>query len=407
MQRFHRLLHQGRLVHPRRAHVHIQQVRTLLRLGHRLLQNIIHIPLGQRLLEPLFAGGVDALAHHPHGVHRHAGHGGAQHRRHGMGLTARLAVPEHAAQQANEIRRGAAAAASGEQAQLPVRLHLLGEQLRRDVVTAAVGTGQARVGLDEHREIPRQGRRQPTGHRQNFLGAQRAVDAQRVRAKATSRGGKALHRAAGEGAAVGLEAHAGQHGKVTVLLHRQQGGLQLIQVGKGLHHHQIGSGCRARPDDAGEIRHGTFKGQGADGLQQLAQRADVQRRQRPEGLAGTLAAGHARRHDLLQRIDAFCQLAGRRAEGVGVDDPASGGGIHAMDPLDLLRIGDVQLLRPCAQLKARRLQHGAHAAVQQDGVRLVPQFIDLHRSSLAFDTHICPAGRSVRTLPDGPSPGGG
>lgn len=70
---------------------------------------------------------------------------------------------------------------------------------------------------------------------------------------------------------------------------------------------------------------------------------------------------------------------GRRAEGIGVDDAAARGGVHAVDPLDGLGVGDVQLLGPGAELETGGLQHGAHAAVQQDGVGLVEKVIDLHR----------------------------
>ena len=70
---------------------------------------------------------------------------------------------------------------------------------------------------------------------------------------------------------------------------------------------------------------------------------------------------------------------GRRAEGVRIDDAAACGGILRMDALDEGRVGQIQFLRAGTQLQAGRLQHGTHAAVQQDGIRLGKQFIHLHR----------------------------
>ena len=379
LQRLDHLLQHGGLVHLGRAHVDIQKLRARLRLGDGLLQHIVHVVLPQGLLEALFAGGIDALTHHGDAVNGDALHRGADHRGHGMGGPAGYAVAEHVVQKADEVRRGAAAAAGGEETQIAVGGHLLGEQLRRDVVAAAVGPGQARVGLDEHREVAGQGLGQALGHGEDLLGSQRAVDAQRVGTQATGGGGKALHRAASEGAAPCLEAHAGQHREVTVLLDGQQGGLQLVEIGESLHHHQIGTGGHTGPNNAGVFADGSLEGESAVGLQQLAQGADVQGGQRAVRGAGPLAAGHACGDDLLHGIGAFCQLVGRRAEGIGVDDAAARGGVHAVDPLDGLGVGDVQLLGPGAELETGGLQHGAHAAVQQDGVGLVEKVIDLHR----------------------------
>ncbi len=81
-------------------------------------RNIVHIILPQCLLEALFAGGVDALAHHGDAVHVDIIHGGAQHRGHGVGRAARHTALEHPVQQPDELRRGAAAAAGGKQIQL-------------------------------------------------------------------------------------------------------------------------------------------------------------------------------------------------------------------------------------------------------------------------------------------------
>ena len=69
LQRLDHLRHQGRLVHAGRAHVHVQHLRPGFHLTDRLFQNVVHIAFPQSLLEALFAGGVDALAHHCDTVH--------------------------------------------------------------------------------------------------------------------------------------------------------------------------------------------------------------------------------------------------------------------------------------------------------------------------------------------------
>ena len=406
LQGLDHLLHDGRLVHTGSAHIDVQHLCAGLGLADGLLEDVVHISLAEGLLEPLFAGGVDALSHHGDAVHRDEIHRRAEHRGHGVGSPARPAVGEDAVQQPDEIGGGAAAAARREELQLPVGLHLHGKELGGDVVAAAVGPGQARVGLDEDREIAGQGLGQTLRHREDLLRAEGAVDAHGICAEAPGRDGEALDGAAGKGAPACLKAHAGEDGQRAVLFRGQQGGLQLVEVGEGLEEDEVGPGSRTGPDDAAILGHGVLKGQRAVGFQQLAQRADVQRRQRAVGGAGPLAVGDARRNDLFQRVLAARQLVGRRAEGVGVDDAASGGGVAAVDALDELRVGDVQLLGPCPQLQARCLQHGAHTAVQKDGVGLGKQFIRLHRSCPSFCIRTACSARSGRTRRDVLSPGG-
>ena len=298
---------------------------------------------------------------------------------------ARLAIGKHAVEHLDELRRGAAAAARRKQVQLPVGLHLHSVKLRGDVVTAAVGPGQARVGLDEDREISGHGLRQLLGHREDLFGSQRAVDAHGVGPQAPGRGRKALHRAARKGAAIGLKAHAGHDGQGAVLLGGQQSRFHFIQVGERLKIEDVRPGGHTGPDDTAILRHGVLKGQRPAGFQQLAQRAHIQRDQRAIRSHGLLAVGNARRDDLFQRVLAVGQLVGRSAKGIGVDDAAASGRVFCMDAPDEFRVFNVQIFRPGPQLHPGCLQHGAHAAIQQDGIGLMEQFTRLHRSSLSFD----------------------
>ena len=320
--------------------------------------------------------------------------------------TSRGAACKGAVEQLDELRGGAAAAAGGKQVQLPVGLHLQGKQLRGDVVAAAVCTGQTGVGLDEHREVAGHGFCQPLCHGEDLFGSQRAVDAHGVCPQAPGGGGKTFHCAAGKGAPACFKAHAGQNGQMSILLGSQQGSFQLVQVGVGLKKDQVRPGGFARLYDAGILGHGVLKGQRSTGLQQLAQRAHVQRGQRTVGRAGALAVFNACGDDLLQRVGAARQLVGRSAEGVGVDDAAARRSVLPMDALDKRRVGDVQLLRACAQLEPGSLQHGAHAAVQQDGIALSEKFIHLHRSFPSFCIRSGCAAHNGRTRPVDPLLGG-
>ena len=320
--------------------------------------------------------------------------------------TPRGAACKGAVEQLDELRGGAAAAAGGKQVQLPVGLHLQGEQLRGDVVAAAVCPGQTGVGLDEHREVAGHGFCQPLCHGEDLLGTQRAVDAHGVCPQAPGGGGKTFHRTAGKGAPARFKAHACQNGQAGILFGSQQGGLQFVQVGVGLKKDQVCPGGFARLYDAGILGHSILKGQRSAGLQQLAQRAYVQRGQCAVGRTGALAVFDTCCDDLLQRVGAARQLVGRSAEGVGVDDAAARRSVLRMDALNERRVGDVQLFRACTQLEPGGLQHGAHAAVQQDSIALLEKFIHLHRSFPSFCIRSGCAAHNGRTRPVVPLPGG-
>ena len=181
--------------------------------------------------------------------------------------TPRGAACKGAVEQLDELRGGAAAAAGGKQVQLPVGLHLQGEQLRGDIVAAAVRPGQTGVGLDEHREVAGHGLGQPLCHGKDLFGSQRAVDAHGVCPQAPGGGGKAFHCAAGKGAPACFKAHAGQNGQMGILFGSQQGGFQLVQVGVGLKKDQVCPGGFARLHDAGILSHSILKDQRSAGLQ--------------------------------------------------------------------------------------------------------------------------------------------
>ena len=211
----------------------------------------------------------------------------------------------------------------------------------------------------------------------------------------------------GKGAAPGLKAHAGQHRQAAVLLAGQQGGFQLIQVGEGLQQHQIGPGGLPRPHDPGKGVHRFLKGEGAGRFQQLPQRAYVQGHQGAMGRGGLPGALDARLNRLLHRIAAARQFVGRRTKGVGAEDTAARLRIRTMDGLDQGRVLDVQRLGLGPQGQARRLQHGAHGSVQQDGLMGAQDLSSFHSSRLSFGIRICPAAHSGRSRPSARTPAHG
>ena len=370
-------------------------------LGHRLGEDIVHIPFPQRLLEPLFAGGVDPLSHH-HGI-------GGVHHRHGTGeQTSLLHLPDSrglvrqpVGQQPDVLGGGAAAASRRPDSQLGIGFHLVQKALGVQTVFPGGGVRQTGVGLDEHQPSRGRGCAESPGHGQDLFRSQRAVDAQTVGPHTADTGGEGLHTAAGKGAAPFFKAHGDQHRQTAVFLGSQQSGPGFGQVGHGLDDDEVGL-VGSRFDDGGELLHRLLKGQSARRLQQFSQRAYVQRHQRPEGGGGLPGDIQRRRHQLGRGIAGSLQFVGAGAEGVGVDHPGSGFQIGGVDPAQQLRLGDGQQLGAFPRLKAHGLQHGAHAAVQQDVAVPLKQFTDLHSVFPPCDSGRCPAAHSGRSLPDGP-----
>ena len=118
-----------------------------------MVQDIVQIVFPQCLLEPLFTGGVDALAHHSHaGELRHL-RGRADPAAPGRTGHFRRLGADGVAQLLDERRRCAAAAAQDTDAQLGERHHLTGELRRCDGVLIGLGIRQAGVGLDHQGQV--------------------------------------------------------------------------------------------------------------------------------------------------------------------------------------------------------------------------------------------------------------
>ena len=401
LQLFHHPGQHGHLVHAGIAHVHVQDIRSGVHLLEAHIQDIIQVLLQQGLLEPLFAGGVDALADDPHAVQPQRLRGGAN-KRHGVivPLGRRFALQRR--RHGPDIGRGrAAAAAEQRDAQVQAGGQGRREGLRSHVVVAVHRVRQARVGLGDHRQA---------GvfaylfqHGSQHIRPQGAVEADGVRPQALQRPGHGGHGAAGEGAAPGLKGHGDEGRQVRVLLHRQQRRLGLVQVRHGLDDRQVrsgpGTGLRHLPEQVV----GPLKGQAAHGLQQLSQGADVQRHQGPAP-HGLFCQLHRRRDDLVHRVAGPLQLQAVGAEGIRIHHLAAGIHIFLVHGAQQRRLRQIQQLRLAAGGQSPLLEHGAHGAVQYHDLVLDP--LKSHSAFLLCAGGSWPPWRSMRSPGSGPSGAG-
>ena len=221
-------LEHRRLVQPRHAYVYVEKLRTRLRLRHGLAQDVGGIPLRQGRLELLLASGVDALAY-DHGVVQR-NHHGMRARRH-CAKSSCAACPlrrpacETAVDGLDMRRRRSAASAYDGRACVDKGGDLVGEILGAygEDGLAVHDLRHARVGFDYDRQARRP---HETPHvRQHAVGAQSAVEAQRVDAQALQQRRDAFGVAARKQFAVLAQRDGGEDGKSTVLLGGEDCGL--------------------------------------------------------------------------------------------------------------------------------------------------------------------------------------
>ena len=352
--------HHGGFVNLRQAHVHVQNVRPGLGLLQGLGEHEVHVVPEKGLLHPLLAGGVDALADHPHPVDGHHP-GGTAYRCGDMPGHALDCPPLQGRTHFGDVLRGgAAAAAVALHPQLGELSHRLGELIRRDVVARPARVGQAGVGLYRDGQggplcqLPHQ-----PGH---LPGTQGAVDSNHVRPHALQGKGGAGRGMAQEGASPLLIGEGDDHRQGAVLLHRQQGGPALLEIGHGLNLHQVHPSLHPAAHLLGENIHRSLKIQRPSGLQQLPDGAQVQGHQGFPG-GGLPGNGDGGRDDLLHRLSSAFQLLPVGPEGAGAENLRPRlhvGAVNLQQPVRMVQGGQLGVL---PQLKSLGLEHGAHAAV--------------------------------------------
>ena len=387
------LLDNLNLVDLGQAHVNVQDIGALFLLADALTYDVVQIAVAQGLLQALFAGGIDALAddgdlvaiagkvHDRLGARdRHAGLA--------MARTGRVVVDKRA--QGRHVRgRGAAATAHDAHAILDHAgdgRGVLGRLDIKDGVAVVVHAGQSCVGLHhdglvgngEHAcsESPELGR------------ALAAVDAQDIGADGIEGDGGNLGTRAQEGATVFLKGHGGKDGQVGVLAAGEDGRLDLGKVGHGLDNKEVHARIDAGAHFLGKEVIGLVEAEGAQGAKQRTDGADVAGDVAGAGLAG---AGDCRGKDICHGGGAV-ELVGVGAKGVGGDYVAASLDVLALDIGNDLWLLKVEQLGQGARLHASGLQHGAHAAVEQQ----VSRALDGRTQAIVLNAKVVDRARLVR-----------
>ena len=259
-------------------------------------------------------------------------------------------------------RRGAAAAAHDAYAVLNHTGDghgVLGRLDIKDGVAVVVHVGQSCVGL-HHNGLVRNGEH-ASGESSELGRSLAAVDAQNVGADGIERDGGNLGTRAQEGATVFLKGHGGKDGQIGVLAAGEDGRLDLGQVGHGFDNKEVHARIDAGAHFLGKEVIGLVEAEGAQGAKQRTDGADVAGDVMGTGRAGTGGSGGK---DICHGSGAI-ELVGVGAKGVGGDHVAAGLDVLSLNVGNDLGLLKVEQLGQSAGLHAGRLQHGAHAAVEQ------------------------------------------
>ena len=374
------------------AHVDVQDVGALLLLADALAHHVVQIAVAQGLLQAFFTGGVDALADDGNlvaaagKVHDRLGardrHAGLAAARAGRVVVDKRAKCRHV--------RGCGAAASAHDAHAVFDhagygLGVFGGLDVEDGVAVIVHAGQSRIGL-HHNGLVRNG--EHTRGESSELGrALAAVDAQNVGADGVEGDGGDLGARAQEGASVFLEGHGGKDGQVGVLAAGEDGRLDLGKVGHGFDNKEVHARIDAGAHFLGKEVVGLVKAEGAQGAQQRADWADIAGDVVGTGCAG---AGDSGGKDICHG-GGTVELVGVGAKGVGGDHVAAGLDVLALNIGNDLGILKVEQLGQSAGFHAGRLQHGAHAAVEQQ----VPRALDGGAQAIVLNAKVVDRARLV------------
>ena len=374
------------------AHVDVQDVGALFLLADALAHDVVQVAVAQGLLQALFAGGVDALAddgdlvavarevHDRLGARdRHAGLAAAR--------TGRVVVDKRA-QGGHVRRRGATAATHDAHAVLNHAgdgLGVFGCLDVKDGIAVIVHAGQSRVGLHHNGLV---GDGEHTRGESSELGrALAAVDAQDVGADGVEGDGGHFGTRAQERATVFLKGHGGKDGQVGVLTAGEDGRLDLGKVGHGLDNKEVHARVDASAHFLGKEVIGLVEAESAQGAKQRADGADIAGDVVGTGRAG---AGDSGGKDICHGGGAV-ELVGVGTKGVGGDHVAASLDVLALNVGNDLGLIKVEQLGQGAGLHAGSLQHGAHAAVEQQ----VPRALDGGAQAIVLNAKVVDCARLV------------
>ena len=255
----------------------------------------------------------------------------------------------------------------------------------KDGIAVIVHAGQSRIGLHHNGLV---GNGEHTCGEPSELGrALAAVDAQDVGADGVEGDGGDLGTRTQEGATVFLKGHGGKDGQVGVLAAGEDGGLDLGKVGHGLDNKEVHARVDAGAHFLGKEVIGLVKAQSTQGAKQRTDGADVASDVAGTGRAG---AGDGGGKDICHG-GGTVELVGVGTKGVGGDHVAVGLDVLTLNIGNDLGLLKVEQLGQGAGLHAGRLQHGAHAAVEQQ----VPRALDGGAQAIVLNAKVVDRARLV------------
>ena len=340
----------------------------LLRGG--LLQHIGEVVFQQRLLQALFAGGIDALADQQRLCPEKDGLRAGGNDSLLLFNNRQGGKPLQPFGKGADMRGRGAAAAAEDPCALTRKLYLgLREGIRVNVIDggAVYHPGKAGIGLHQHRNGG-VGQVFPDDRRETVR-THGAVDADGVRPHALQQGDHSGRLRAGKQAAVFAVGIGYEDRQAAVFLHREQRGLRLHGIVHGLDKKEIRAVFHAEAGQQGIAFHRVLKGKVAQRLQKLAGGSKVQRHKGRMVCAGLLRLPGAGDTGGDQRLR-FLRGVVQRIDAEGVRDHDVGTGCHVggVQLHDLLRAGQAPGFGPFPALQPGGLQHGPCAAVQQHEV---------------------------------------
>ena len=324
--------------------------------------------LHDRLTEPLFPGGIDALPdEHGRIIKRH-GMGIGRNHRPVPGYHRYRSQPAHFLRQGAQVFRRRTAASAADAHTLPHKLcGLCRERVRIHIIhgPALFHAREPGIGFEQNRH--RSGLQIPAHHRRERFRTQGAVHPDGIRMHALQHGDHGLRGRTGHELAVCAIGIGHEYRQVTGFPDSQESRLGFQCVIHGLDHAQVHTRAHADLHGLFKQRHGFLEPEIAPGPEHAPGRANVQC-----DIPRLCAAGRLRSLPGTpdsRRDDGFQLLLGKmqevRPEGIRVYHMAARIIVRLLQAHDDLRVGQVPCLRLFTGTQTFRLQECAHAAVQQ------------------------------------------
>ena len=261
------LRHHRHFIEPGNAYVDVQNLRSRVDLVDRLVEQIIEVPIQQRLLHPFLAGRVEPLPDHRHMIDRDGPAPAGDLKRRDVFracyVLRRSNILDPVAKTGNlrfgpipachiaeflplivflyllrkpsdVFRAGPAASADHIHSRFDERLHGSGEVFFCDVVFSGGRVRQSRVRLGKHRQT--RIALQLPDHRIDLVRSERAVDTHGVDPESFELQSHRLKARPCERPPTLIKGHGNDHRQITVFFRSKNGRFRFIKVGHGLDH---------------------------------------------------------------------------------------------------------------------------------------------------------------------------